>query len=299
VRKNLFTTIFCFSVVLSMSQNRDLLWSWTYDFDAVNENSIVVISQDSLWQIGRPQKINIDSAYSDTLCLITDSVNVYPANDSSSIIFGFSYSYTGYNDEMYITYKQKFDTDTISDFGKFEFSTSLSGPWIDFTIPHQNLNYYIAYDTVNSFHPSGMSSGWIDFDVSIAMINAYNYYGQLFTDSCFFRFTFVSDSIDNNKEGWAIDDIQIIVHYYPMSVNELADELEVVCYPNPFDDYLILYHNEPIEEISLFNLLGERIPFLKQSSYKEIKLITGIVPAGMYWLKIKTNNQWVIKKVIR
>ncbi|MGI8893310.1 MAG: hypothetical protein ACR2GN_07590, partial [Bacteroidia bacterium] len=84
-----------------------------------------------------------------------------------------------------------------------------------------------------------------------------------FNDSVMIRFTFVSDSIDNNKEGWMIDNL--VIHLTNIhTVNEVKQEEYIKIYPNPVSDFIYIetqkiqeYHI--IEQMHLINSKGQVI----------------------------------------
>ncbi len=69
----------------------------------------------------------------------------------------------------------------------------------------------------------------------------------------------------------------------------------ITIYPNPFTDVIIINSTEVIEEIQLFNSLGEG----KRINYSSGKMEINDLPAGIYYLKIFTESETVVKKIIK
>jgi hypothetical protein len=70
-----------------------------YSYDSVTfevqVNTIVINNPGhSTWQIGTPQKNYFNAAYQGTRAILTDSLDVYPPNDTSSFIYIIRNPYT-------------------------------------------------------------------------------------------------------------------------------------------------------------------------------------------------------------
>ncbi|MCX6722534.1 MAG: hypothetical protein NT094_00505, partial [Candidatus Staskawiczbacteria bacterium] len=86
---------------------------------------------DNCWQVGRPSKSNFSSAYSPPLAILTDTLNPYPVNSNSSFSFVIPSSLVQYSFTTYLQFYQKFDTDTLEDFGTIEASYNGGSTWVD------------------------------------------------------------------------------------------------------------------------------------------------------------------------
>ena len=73
----------------------------------------------------------------------------------------------------------------------------------------------------------------------------------------------------------------------------------VSLYPNPVEDLLIIQSNTgSINKIEVFNIEGQRI--IEHSSDRqriEIDLIK--IPSGLYFAKISSGNDILVKKIIK
>ena len=73
-----------------------------------------------------------------------------------------------------------------------------------------------------------------------------------FTNSIYFRYTLKTDSINNNKEGWMIDNMMAHISLmHPVKEVDKKDYMNV--YPNPTKD---IVHIE-IEKIQQFHIIEE------------------------------------------
>ena len=256
-------------------------------------NSICIsIDDDStnIWQIGKPQKAIFDSAATHPNALLTDTINFYPPNNTSSFQFTvLPWINWGI---LALQWKQKMDMDKDLDGGKIEFSVDGGTTWENaFNNPYV-YNFY-GYQEMNEdtlpngdFVFSGTDSLWRDIWL------CYDMTWITFNDSLIVRFTFTSDSIDNNREGWMIDNMLshvTIIH----TVDEAKQEKYLNVFPNPASDIIHIEAQKLqdfhiIEQMVLVNANGQivdewnNIPtkfFINSKKYSN----------GHYYLNVKTN----------
>lgn len=80
------------------------------------------------------------------------------------------------------------------------------------------------------------------------------------------------------------------------SVKELNQQTLVNVYPNPTKNHIYIKTNETIKSLELFNINGELIT--EQQGNSE-ELAVSAIKQGIYFLKIRTNNQSITKKIIK
>ena len=260
-------------------------------------NSILIdIDPDSsnVWQIGPPQKIIFDSAATLPNAIVTDTINFYPVNDTSRFIAKV-WMYFGNWGIFALQWKQKLDMDAGFDGGIIEYSTDTGNTWVNvFNNPYV-YNFY-GYDTANAdtlsggeFAFSGADSTWRDiwlcFDLSWLLQFQPN-------DTILFRFTLLSDSVNNNKEGWLIDNFMAHVTFLHTIKDETQTEYLNV-YPNPANrivhieaQKLTEFHI--IEHMELIDSQGKVVESWKNVPTK-FWFDTSKYADGLYMLKIKTN----------
>lgn len=247
---------------------------------------------DNIWQVGLPQKLLFDSPSTYPNAMITDTINYYPPNNSSSFQFTiFPWSTWGI---LAIQWKQKLDMEDGFDGGKIEFSVDNGITWQNaFNNPHV-YNFYgfqpASQDTLpnGDFVFSGTDASWSDiwlcYDMTWLSIN----------DSIKIRFTFLSDSIDTYQEGWMIDNMLshiTMIH----TVGEVEQEKYLNVYPNPSNKIIHIqaqkimgYHI--IQTMELIDPIGRVVDRWINIPTK-FWFDTNKYAAGMYFLKIKTNLQ--------
>jgi len=177
---------------------------WYFSFDTLQPNN--------LWSLGRPSKTLFASGYSGPRALVTDTLDPYPINNVSSFTFSIK-NCTWWNNggcgsygpcNVYVA--TKIDSDSLLDGGTIEVSHNGS-PFINLiedSLAYIGPDPYSINDTVASLGKpgfSGSSSNWIEFGIIY-------WPATVGFDTITFRFTFASDAIQTNKDGWMIGLVQ-------------------------------------------------------------------------------------------
>src|SRR5690606_28050877 len=69
-------------------------------------------------------------------------------------------------------------------------------------------------------------------------------------------------------------------------------------YPNPVSDVLNLSYSQTINEVTVFNLLGQQI-ITKQNNDLQAQVLMSDLPNGTYLVKVTTENGEHIVKVVK
>ena len=303
-------TIIAFTTFHSFAQQKEFVLD-TITFEEPYEYITIDTSGQNIWQIGEPNKIFFDSAYSINNAIVTDTLNFYPANNNSyfDLKIGAFNFYEYYPYDIFIEIKHKFDSDTLKDGGFISVSYDNGSTWMNiikdtvytgFVPLWQNLNLYDLNDTLynGEYGFSGHSSGWITtyFTWHILPVNRS---ANIIGDTMVIRFNFISDSIDNNREGWMIDNIKL----YAVDLGDGIDDIKPLQYkitPNPMSEISIIeLENYNKIQLSIYNIQGQLI---KQNNYinnQSIIINKNNLNPGIYFVKIKTDNGLTgIKKLI-
>lgn len=218
----------------------------------------------NIWKIGTPTKTLFNSAHSSPLALVTDTMNTYPNNNTSSFTFTI---YT--DDATSINFWHQINTDSLSDGGVVEFSTDGGTTWNNIlNSPCTLTNFYSNSSTIaSSSNKPGFTgtSGWIQ-----STIQGYNLYFVKF------KFTFTSDNTNTSKDGWMIDDF--FVNCLGTGINEIGNNSPFHIFPNPTADFIsILSDNSTkLKTVSVKNSLGQTILITDKTFIDLSKLETGI-----------------------
>ncbi len=267
-------------------------------------NSLIIeldTTNNNVWQIGPPQKNIFGAAATAPNVLITDTINYYPTNNNSSFhYYVYSPDWWGWG-ILAIQWKQKLDMDAGQDGGIIEFSVDGGTNWENaFNNPYvynfygfNNANVDTLVNGEMAF--TGTDSLWRDMWLcyDMAWLNQ--------NDSLMVRHTLVTDSIDNNKEGWMIDNLMAhitIIH----TVEEIKQEKYLTVAPNPTTGRVYIsakkineYHI--IEKMELLNTSGQLLDQWKNIPTKFFIDIDDH-PDGIYFLKVKTNKESETFKIV-
>ena len=278
---------------------------YTINFEDTSELYKIEIdtlhNPDNCWQIGKPNKLFFDSAYSVPNAIVTDTVNPYPANDTSYFIIrhivppfsGFEFSG---NADLYSYYKV--DSDSLNDFGYIEFSHNNGATWINLqsdTIYNQYWNYMGSPPVF-----TGNSGGWKQFKIYFDEL------GPLFNiqegDTLLFRFAFISDSIENNRDGLMFDNIKIVDTFAKIKENKSQSLIKV--YPNPSHAILnIELSNNLKQSNALSNLLelyssDGRLLLKQKMQNTQHTIDLSNYKAGIYFIKVSNRENYSVHKVV-
>jgi hypothetical protein len=236
--------LFSFTVVFSQTpaievvdfENSNSWWGISIEIDSTND--------DNIWQIGQPQKTILNQAWSQPNVIITDTVNNYPINDTSS----FYVSYYDENCGGYMQGRYFCDTDSLNDYGIIELSYDNGQTWINLLTDSS-----ISIDSRPVL--TGSSNGWKGFFINFSF-SSLNPSSD--ADSLLIRFSFISDSIDTQHEGLMFDDLGFCLSVNTQNRYQL-NNLEV--FPNPATDVLNFQLEELIDnaDIRIYSTLGQLI----------------------------------------
>lgn len=253
----------------------------------------------NIWQIGPPQKTIFDTAATLPNVMVTDTINPYPVNNES--IFGYNYVNSQFYGIHAMQWKQKLDMDYGEDGGIIEYSIDGGQSWQNgFNNPYV-YNFY-GFDTLNvDTLPSGdvaftgtdtvWRDIWFCFDYSYLSLQ----------DSLMVRHRFVSDSIDNGREGWMIDNL-ILHPTIRHTIAEKAQETYLKVYPTVTTGVVNIEAKKMnefhiIELLEVFNSSGMLVEQYHNVPTKFFVNLNG-QPSGNYFVKVKTNKNTETFQVI-
>ncbi len=306
VYKNYIKLFFIIILFLTSSNNIIAQWNNFISFDTPANNIYIdTLQTNNIWQIGAPHKILFDTAWSRPNAIVTDTVNYYPVNDTSSFVikiirpFLWQWIPDSYGPTPFVSFISKINTDSLLDGGYVEYSINNGNDWL----------LVNGYFFGNGNHPPYFGEGralftgtwntWIQ--TSIVLGDSNPDFGIETVDSVLFKFTFVSDGINTNKEGWIIDEIE----YGTVSVigiNNIREEnYNFNIYPNPVENKFCITFIETgsiNNELKIYNVFGDLVyQSLIQNSKSEINISD--LPNGMYFVKLISDKQILTKKIIK
>lgn len=258
------------------------------------------IDSNSTWQIGRPSKIIFDTAATLPNAIITDTVNSYPNNDSSSFTFQFDNTLFLWGIAA-IQWKQKLDFESGVDGGIVEYSVDSGLTWHNVMNDPFVYSFYgfnpINQDTLanNVYAFSGTDSSWADvwlcFDASWLS----------FQQSLFFRFSILSDSNDTQQEGWMIDNfINRLTVIHTLKEEEQKEYMSIHPSPTSGKVNIKMEKKSEMHIIKQINLFDNQGKLVKEWGLSPTKFTIDIseFPNGIYHLQVITNFESNTKTIL-
>lgn len=254
----------------------------------------------SLWQVGEPSKTVFSSAYSANKAILTDTVNAYPINDTSSFIIwheaqsGFSEGYT----DAHLNGYYWVNSDSLNDFGKIEFSYDHGASWI---LISDDTTAYLGWGGTVQYWPqvwntsfTGNSNGWQEFHINMSE-NVLDSLPINSGDTVMFKFSFISDGTFDGLDGLMFDNIEVI-DWFAFGIDELGTK-DLVLYPNPTNDVIYLENNVvnyTTGTVTIINELGQVVLTKLYSDEALIQVDCSKLSKGTYTLMVSGEHQEIV-----
>jgi hypothetical protein len=189
------------------------------------------------------------------------------------------------------------NSDTLTDYGKIEFSPDNGTTWIDMLNDTISWWYWPEFDKPVL---TGNSNQWEYFWVNLADLGFL--YGVHDGDTVQYRFTFISDNIQTNKDGLMYDDLHF--EDWVEGIEEVGFTLiKSKSFPNPADNELTITFNNELNssfEIYLFDALGKQI-YKSTTHSNSVNVSVNDLKKGIYFYKLvdPSNKEFTIGKFIK
>ena len=285
MKKILLSFLFLLCHVVVSSQ---VWFDYTINFDdSLWHNQIIFDttgSQSNIWQVGTPKKNELNLALSIPDVIITDTINPYPINCSSSFVVqhmadgGFTLPHTAILAGYYwVNSDYKHDTGTI------EFSPDNGLTWIDLINDTVYSDYY--YWWTNKPILSGNSGGWVEFSVFLAPLGPA--FGIQEGDTVLYRFSFHSDNNPESLDGLMFDDLHFEDWYEGLAKHEPIAYL--ASFPNPVANLLNIVvpefdYSEILSRafIEIYSVIGQKLLQVPvENGQKKVEVDVSSLPKGM------------------
>jgi len=288
--KRLFTIL----TVLMLTNTTFAQCDYIIDFDSsYSENNHIIIdtlsNPNNIWQIGVPDKTVFDSAYSLIHAIVTDTLNYYPVNDTSYFILKhIRQGEFGENGSLQLNFWFKFNSDTLTDYGMVEASIDNGLSWINLLT--DDVTYNLQWLEPKPVL-TGNSNGWEHFALELNMLT----YELGYSDTLLYRFTFISDSVQTNKDGWMIDDFQLADWWEVIKEYSNSDLIDI--YPNPAKGEISIVNSSKTTndyQAEIIDIAGKTV-FKEEIKSSKLRLD---LPNGLYLIKLSNKENIYIKKLI-
>lgn len=318
-------TLFAISLALILSvygfgQSAFIDFSSSSDLIAIDTSN-----PNNIWQIGRPQKSFLNSAYTIDNAIITDTVNSYPVNDTSSFIMKVPedllalYSTGTSGGNIVVSFYTKYQTDSLNDFGRIEFSSDSGTTWHIMDVDYRDTSFLHWHQGWNTFTDgfsgwsfndkslyTGQSDGWEYQEIDLFVCSVLHPKREdstatiigCYPKSLWLKFVFVSDSVSDNLDGWAIDNFSAYGVQYAGLTDAKNSELKVA--PNPFSSQLMFsFVGNEQTAIILYDFLGQKV--MQQEFTNSTTINTAQIPDGVYFYELMNKNKEMLKtgKVVK
>jgi hypothetical protein len=280
--------------VLMLTNTTFAQWEYYIDFDSpYSQNNHIIIdtisNPNNVWQIGVPDKTVFDSAFSITHAIVTDTLNYYPVNDTSYFILKhIRPGNQGGNESLQLNFWFKFNSDSLTDFGMVEASIDNGITWINLLT--EDITYNLQWLEPKPVL-TGNSNGWQHFSLELSSLT----YELGYSDTLLYKFTFISDSSQTNKDGWMIDDFQL--NDWWEGIYEFENNNKINLYPNPSNGNVTIESDiKSLRELSIevYNETGMLVLNMELNSNK-LRLD---LPNGMYFIKLIDDSKIYLKKLM-
>lgn len=244
---------------------------------------------DNTWQIGPPQKITFNNADSEPNVIVTDTLNSYPANNTSIFYIknlgskGSMYGLEIFAGFYYVR------SDSLNDYGLIEFSPDNGTTWIDLindTVFELNIDWWTQKPVL-----TGNSGGWVHFEVMLEDIgSACN---MQFGDTIIYKFTFSSDSINENLDGLMYD--SFLFWEFIEGISEIRFKpLETDIFPNPSSRNFTIKFKNPRDDsfqLNIYNASSKLMISKEGIEGTQVEFGKDSFPAGIYFYKLTNSNR--------
>ena len=288
---------------------------YSNNFDGTNTDSLLRLGEEenNIWQIGVSSKnifSGVDSAeypyvpgyetgygVLDPPSIMTDTTNSYTTNNISSFEIEYGHEiFKSSNIFFYVEFVHNFQTDKGQDGGTVELSYDGGLNWqnileITYNSWSYTIGFYTKDDTiVGGAHGfTGESEDWKWSMVQWTWGPLKHPWMDTDSIDLKIRFLFISDSIENNKAGWIIDNI-FLTYSSTESIEENELKIPSKVFPNPINSESILRFDRPITESLIIEIYSVQGTIIKSTITNEnqIPIYKSEFEPGIYFYRMRS-----------
>jgi hypothetical protein len=267
------------------------------DFTAPCPYVVIPNTPNNLWVRDTSEKIIL--AHSGDV-MITDTLHNYPTGTNSSFEIHWP-TWNNYPLSFIMSFHHSMDSDSLLDGGIIEVSRDYGATWTNVIEDQTNILFfsnelYTSVDTLFTGE-TGFSGSFQDRYTEIEWIWEFPIKQMMPTDTMYYRFRFISDAVENNKEGWMISDIQFSFADLGSGIEELG-LFDFSLYPNPSNGTIHIDCSLNMEKAFLRDLNGNLVSS-ELIATKKVLNYSGL-SKGIYFLQLQSADQQLsrIKRLI-
>jgi Secretion system C-terminal sorting domain len=165
-----------------------------------------------------------------------------------------------------------------------------------------NTNLYNSWSVLVNDEPgfSGHSGDWVHSSMAWYTI-PFDKRTGFPPDTMRLRFNFVSDNIEQNREGWMIDQIRLYSIDLGYGIQEyLAGRSHSYFFPNPATDKITIETSGETKEgnLSIVNIQGQEL-ITRQLSENKTVIDISTLPNGVYFMRVTNDKTVEVGKIIK
>jgi hypothetical protein len=189
--------------------------------------------------------------------MITDSVFTYPNGTNASFEIHWP-AWNQYPLSLIMRFHHSMDSDSLLDGGIIEVSRDHGTTWTNVIDDQTNMLFlsnelYTSTDTLYTGE-KGFSGTYTDHYTELEWVWVFPI-KDLPTDTMYYRFRFISDTVNSEKEGWMISDISFSFVDLGSGIEELT-LFDFSVAPNPSNGLIEINGSSEVEKAILRDVTG-------------------------------------------
>ncbi len=240
----------------------------------------------NLWVCGESQKTTLTQ---NGKVMITDSVYTYPNGTNASFEIHWP-AWQQYPFSLIMGFHHSMHSDSLLDGGIIEVSRDYGLSWTNVIEDQTNMLFlsnelYTSADTLFTGE-KGFSGTFSDRYTEIEWVWMFPI-KDIPTDTMYYRFRFISDGIDNTKEGWMISDITFSFADLGSGIEEMS-LFDFSISPNPSNGWINISSSSEVNKAILRDLNGNVVQ-TELLDNKKVLNYSGL-SKGLYFLQLESSD---------
>jgi hypothetical protein len=256
------------------------------DFSDTCMYVVIPDPSNNLWVFGESQKTALTHTGK---VLITDSVYSYPNGTNTSFEIHWP-AWNQYPLSLIMGFHHSMNSDSLQDGGIIEVSRDYGATWTNVIEDQTNMLFlsnelYTSADTLFTGE-KGFSGTFSNRYTEIEWIWLFPI-KDFPTDTMYYRFRFISDGIDNTKEGWMISDITFSFADLGSGIEEMS-LFDFSISPNPSNGWININNSSEVNKAILRDLNGNVVQ-TELLDNKKVLNYSGL-SKGIYFLQLESSD---------